>query len=497
MKPNKIKSFLETIFGIDARSLGIFRICMALIVIADLILRFEDIEIFFTDYGALPRILQMNKLSGHWDFSIHFINGTYPIQVTLFLLHGIFALFLLFGYKTRAATILTWAFTHSLYFRNPTITYAGDIILRLMLFWSMFLPLGVKYSVDGLLNPNKEQPKQIFSVGTTAILLQAAFVYFFAALLKTGPEWHHTGTAVSHALSDIKIVKSFGLFIKNYPLITKSLTYFVYWLEFIGPVLLFFPIWNHIFRIILLVLFAIIQIGFGLCLNLQLFPFDSSLMMIPFIPGIFWDKLPHFEKIKNDFIASLTTNKLFLIFAEILPPSKVHLKPWFASEVIAACFLIFITISNISTVYKKIKIPDELKWINPTFGLTQKWGMFASPLSSAGWYVISGTLSDGNNIDLNQKGKPLSFEKPVLISKSYKNTRWVNFMTHLRTKESQLKCFYFSRYLCNKWNSINRNTNKELKDIEIIFMKLSINPDLTVTEPERITLWKQGCQSNY
>src|SRR3989338_2464020 len=291
MRINKIKTTLETMFGIDTRSLGIFRICMAVVVIADLILRFEDIEIFFTDYGAFPRIFQMDKLASPWELSIHFINGTYAFQLILFLLHGISAMFLLFGYKTRLATVLVWIFHHSLYFRNPSITYAGDIILRLMLFWSMFLPLGVKYSIDSLMNPNKEQQKQLFSIGSTAILLQAAFVYFFAALLKTGAEWHETGSAVSHALSDLKIVKPFGLFIKNYPSITNSLTYFIYWLEFLGPIFLFIPVWNRIFRVILLILFTTIQVGFGLCLNLQLFPFESSLMMVPFIPGIVWDKL--------------------------------------------------------------------------------------------------------------------------------------------------------------------------------------------------------------
>ena len=80
-----------------------------------------------------------------------------------------------------------------------------------------------------------------------------------------------------------------------------------------------------------------------------------------------------------------------------------NIKSSLALEIIAACLLIFLTISNISTVYKKIKIPDEFKWINPTLGLTQKWGMFASPLSSVGWYIFSGTLSDRSNIYLNKR----------------------------------------------------------------------------------------------
>ena len=32
--------------------------------------------------------------------------------------------------------------------RNPIILHGGDIVLRMMLFWSLFLPLGARWSAD-------------------------------------------------------------------------------------------------------------------------------------------------------------------------------------------------------------------------------------------------------------------------------------------------------------------------------------------------------------
>ena len=45
---------LEQLFGLDLRSLAAFRIGVALIIIADLIIRFGDIQSLYSDAGVLP-----------------------------------------------------------------------------------------------------------------------------------------------------------------------------------------------------------------------------------------------------------------------------------------------------------------------------------------------------------------------------------------------------------------------------------------------------------
>jgi hypothetical protein len=46
------------------------------------------------------------------------------------------------GYYTRLAMFLSWYPVISLHDRNPIILHNGDGVLRLLLFWGMFLPLG-------------------------------------------------------------------------------------------------------------------------------------------------------------------------------------------------------------------------------------------------------------------------------------------------------------------------------------------------------------------
>ena len=44
---------------------------------------------------------------------------------------------------------------HLLYFavRNPLVVQGGDVLLRVLLFWAMFLPWCAYYSVDSLSRP--------------------------------------------------------------------------------------------------------------------------------------------------------------------------------------------------------------------------------------------------------------------------------------------------------------------------------------------------------
>ena len=69
------------------------------------------------------------------------------------------------GYRARLATIACWFLVMSIHNRNPMILSAGDILLRLLLFWAMFLPLGARYSVDAALDKNPSVPRSLCNLG--------------------------------------------------------------------------------------------------------------------------------------------------------------------------------------------------------------------------------------------------------------------------------------------------------------------------------------------
>ena len=48
---------VRELFGIDTRSLAVFRIGLALAILADLLIKAPDLIAFYTDDGVLPRAL--------------------------------------------------------------------------------------------------------------------------------------------------------------------------------------------------------------------------------------------------------------------------------------------------------------------------------------------------------------------------------------------------------------------------------------------------------
>ena len=137
-------------------------------------------------------------------FSLHAANGQFWYQAVLFVLHGFFTLCMLVGYRTKMATILVWILTVSLQNRNMSINSGADDLLRLVLFWSMFLPLNRHWSWD---SQKQHEVKRIqgtfvlFSVGSIAFIMQQILLYWVTAYLKFGPEWYVTHTAVYEILT--------------------------------------------------------------------------------------------------------------------------------------------------------------------------------------------------------------------------------------------------------------------------------------------------------
>jgi len=301
-----LKKF-EELFGIDLRSLALFRIALGTCLLIDLGIRASDLAMFYTDTGVLPRGALIDQFKAFWNFSvplvdclynisIHLMAGTAWFEALLFILAAFFALMLVIGYRTRLATWISWFLLISLHIRNPLVIQGGDVLLRLLLFWSIFLPLGASYSVDSALrDPAQKLPVRVFSGGTIGILLQIVFVYWFTAIVKLGPDskpiWWDQGTAVYYALSLDQFTKPFGHFLYHFPGLLKITNYGVLLFEILGPFLLFFPVWTGPIRTFTAALFILLHMSFWMCLTLGPFPWVGSLAMFLFLPSWFWERL--------------------------------------------------------------------------------------------------------------------------------------------------------------------------------------------------------------
>jgi predicted DCC family thiol-disulfide oxidoreductase YuxK len=292
MFPWSITTRVRDIFGADLRSLALLRIAVGILLLVDLAQRASDLVAHYTDFGVLPRTAAIETAYSRWLLSIHFINGTWEIQAILFSLAGLFALALLVGYQTRIATIGSWFLFLSLNIRNPIILQGGDIEFRVILFWAIFLPWGMRYSIDKVLHPEWDNlPTATVSWATFAYLFQIIFIYWFGALLKTGPEWRSEWTAVYYALSIDHFTTPLGDFLLQFPWLLKVLTVAVFWFEALGPFLLLSPIYTGPLRTLGVLGFFLMHLGFGLGLAIGLFAFIGALCPIGLLPSWFWEKI--------------------------------------------------------------------------------------------------------------------------------------------------------------------------------------------------------------
>ncbi len=282
---------LVELFGADLRSLAVFRMVLAVLVLGDLARRATDLSTHYTDDGILPRSVLLDEVTNRWWFSLNLMSGEPFFQALLFGVTALAALGLLVGYRTRSMTVVVWVMLISIQWRNPLVLSSADTLLHMLLFWGMFLPLGAYWSVDRALKAAPSRLSMRFlSFATVGLFLQIAFMYWFTAILKSSEEWRVDGTAIYYTLSIDQITTPIGAYLYQFPTLLMVLTFATILLEAFGPFLLFFPILTGLVRTGAVLAFMGLHFGVWLTLYLGMFPWISAFCMVCFLPGWFWDR---------------------------------------------------------------------------------------------------------------------------------------------------------------------------------------------------------------
>ena len=287
--PQALRRYVAETFAIDLRTLALFRAGLGSVLMVTLLLRFSDLTAFYTDAGVMPRAwLLMTESPLRW--SVHFASGSALFQGAMLAAQALVAFCLLVGYHTRAATIISWFLLVSLHSRNPLALMGGDYLMVCLLFWGMFLPLAARWSVDAALSTTTPPDGRVLSWASAAIVLQTLSVYFFSALLKSDDVWWPDGTAVQHALMMDRFVLPVGIWVRDtLPWALKPLTYYVYFLELLGPLLALSPVWQKPLRFTVLMMLVLMHLGFALCLGIGHFPYVSWTSLTVLLGGWWWD----------------------------------------------------------------------------------------------------------------------------------------------------------------------------------------------------------------
>ena len=461
-----MKSRLTQVFGLDPRSLALFRICVAGLLLVDLAIRLQDFSAMYTEAGILP-LDQAARYHDEWRWSLHFLSAASGFQGMLLALAGLWALALLVGWHTRLATILSWVLLVSLHARMPLILNAGDSYLRLLVFWSVFLPLGKAWSLDTLRRPQPaggaETPA--LSVAGAAILLQVCIVYWYSGLAKLNEVWLG-GNAMDHLLRYSMLVKPLGEYLVDFHGLLEGLTRGTVLLEIAGPFALLAP-WKGV-RAAAVALFSAFHIGIELTLHVGLFAFVSLTGLTLFLPASFWScrcctgirgrLQPLRALLARRWERPLPAGPADAIEGKLQRLTGGRLLTWRrrAANTLCLFFLVYIVASWDFSTLRYRQIPDWLRGIGNAAMLPQAWGMYHTAIPRDYWYIHRGILRDGRAIDILEKGVLTSFEPAARRADAFPNHRWRRLHMRLVDAEGGPYRKPLAEHLFRRWNEGRR-----------------------------------------
>ncbi|MFD3002236.1 hypothetical protein ACFS7Z_17830 [Pontibacter toksunensis] len=496
-----LETYFRKVFTVDLRALAIMRIWLAGIILLDLAIRATDLEAHYSNMGVLPlHVLHQHLWLPHF-FSFHTLSGLWQFQAVLFGIAAVFAFCLLLGYKTRLASIASWLLLLSLQNRNLVIGQGGDDLLRMLLFWGIFLPWGRFYSYDATKQSQQlsttPSDTSYFSPATVAYIVQVGLVYVSTALLKNSPEWHTDGTALYYALSLDQILMPLGRIIYPYPELLRVLTLAAYYTELILPFLLLIPVYTTFFRLVVVGVLVGFHIGISLTLFVGLFYLINIASVAGLLPPPAMDwidrrllssfRRPGTGQFRNVF-RRLRQQRLLSVEVKMHRPLlPTHLLPQLRNGFVTVTLLYCIWWNLSGTHLPLQKIPDSSRWFGYLLRLDQHWGMFAPIVfRDDGWYILEGQTAKGKAIDLNQQGKEVDDVKPASVVSLFKNDRWRKYSENYLFVNNAYMRPYYCNYLMRRWNE--DHPAEPIKQLQVVYMKEPSLPDYQVAVPTREVL---------
>lgn len=465
----KLSAFIQKYYALDQRALALMRIALGLIIVSDLLIRFSDLQAFYSNEGMWPKQIMYNLgwQQGFWTIHSLFAGTGWPVVV--FLIHLTLGCCLLLGYKTRLSTLLVWLLYVSLHNRNVFILQSGDDLLRLVLLVSVFLPWGNYYSLD---SKKLQTAYPYYPLANMTYLILIASVYLFTALLKTGNEWHSEGTALYYALSLEQLrLPLLGDFIYQFPFLLKTLTHTVYCVEFVLPFLILWPSIKSSNRAIAFGLILLLHLGIGSTLYVGLFFWISIGTALALLPRYAIDK---FE---------------LLVFKQLSNPTTLQQPPQLLAYSINGCLALVLFLSttyNLSGLpWFRFQLSGNMTYVVNAVRLNQYWGMFSPDiLKKDGWLVYHGIDKSGRQWNLYNNSNYVDYNKPAHIVNRYKNDRWRKLSENMQNGNFLFLRHLYSNYYLKQWNKTH--PEKQIATLNLFFMEQETLADYKKTEAKKI-----------
>ncbi|QWC18344.1 HTTM domain-containing protein [Halorubrum sp. 2020YC2] len=494
--------------AVDPRALAAFRVGLGALLIADLLLRSRSLTAFYTDDGVLPlRAFSADYSTSH---SLYALSGEPWAAALLFALAAAVALALLVGYRTRLAALVSWLLLLSLHARNPMVLNSGDALLRMLLFWSVFLPLGARWSVDAVRRADRASGTEpdgaadatgadretgddgrpetgddagsatlgpsgsaVATVATMAVLVQVLLMYLTNAVHKYDSDLWMGGEAVAYVMQADQFTYLLGNHLAGFTGLLRAFTVLWVALLFASPLLLLL---TGTARAALASLFVGMHLGMAVTIGVGLFPLVAVVGLLLFFQTPVWDAVERAvdrpggstplarprERLRPPFgtgrspdapggspAPSAASERLArLRGAGLAGLSRGRV---LFSTVLPYAFLVLILLSSAGSVgYAEVPEPadDALDAVD----MQQSWQMFApDPIHTTRWFVAAGTLEDGTERDV-LRDSAVDFDRPARAETTYRTSRWRKYLNNVYGADNEAHRSYLANYLCGDWN---------------------------------------------
>ncbi|HEX3696048.1 MAG TPA: HTTM domain-containing protein [Polyangia bacterium] len=429
----KARAFLgRLIQPIDARAPALFRIAIGVVTAVDFADRLRDAFTFYSSQGLLaPDAELVNAPLSLLAFG----SAPSPARVVCFFIFGFVAItcFTL-GYRTRLATVATWAIVYAIQLRNRAIGDGGDTLLRVLLFWALFIDLGGRFSLDVIW---RRRPPQATVPGLPVRLLrlQIALVYLFAGLSKTGASWLN-GSAVYYAVQSVDFGRPFGSWLAAHPTLARVFGFGTLAAELGFAPLVSMPLRWPVFRALGLTLGLGLHVGIALTMRVGIFSWVLPASYAIYLSPRWIDALVR----RRDAIVPSGDP-----FSDSRLPTPV-------SRSTAALWAI-LGLQMTAVVCQLVLGKDRGNWVPGVYaelaalGMSQGWTMFSpEPPKRLNRFSATGTLTDGQSIDVLAAAAPM-----LLPAGGVVYSRWYKYRSDLaRTRHQDLAIF--GRYICRRYN---------------------------------------------
>ena len=436
--PNRVTSAVSSLRGcvsIDTRSLALFRIALGLLIIGDLISRSRNFWFYYTDDGVVPQELA-ESYTPDGAFSFFYYTSDPTVIAGLFVLHGLVALQLIVGYKTRFATILSFLFVISLDHHNPLVLSYADTLFRLLFFWAIFLPLGERWSVDAVHRTGS--PRQEF-VGLASVfaLSQMVVMYTINGFNKMGSDLWQSGEAAVLVMGLDEMTFLLGDFMRNFELPLQVGGWLWFHMLLASPLLILL---RGRKRLPLLVFFMGGHASFALTVRIGAFAYVALTGLLLFVPTVFYADLSRVTRWTGLTTAPLRTlrNRAITSAQAVPNPRLTHArveqarKITYKSTMVVILVAIAITLALLAPEAGMLFETDIDEDYDPEDNIVEsavgaqihsvaerlnidqpEWSIFAGPgpRTTDRYYVFPAETADGQQLDI-YNDRELTFERP-------------------------------------------------------------------------------------